>query len=136
MEFKFDAHQDYQLQAINAITDLFEGQPFIEAGLDFVLGTIPAVSNRLDLDEETLLANLQKVQEAAGLFPDPELLPTEQTLKVMEKEVQLRYYNFSVEMETGTGKTYTYLRTALELYRNTAYVSSSLSCRRLRSAKV
>lgn len=116
MEFKFDAHQDYQLQAINAITDLFEGQPFIEAGLDFVLGTIPAVSNRLDLDEETLLANLQKVQEAARLSPDPELLPTEQTIKVMESEAQLRYYNFSVEMETGTGKTYTYLRTALELY--------------------
>lgn len=116
MEFKFDAHQDFQLQAINAITDLFEGQPYIEAGLDLVIGTIPAVSNRLDLDEDTLLANLQRVQEANGLDPDPELLPTKQVINVLDSELQVRYYNFSVEMETGTGKTYVYLRTALDLY--------------------
>lgn len=116
MEFKFDAHQDYQLQAINAITGLFEGQPYIEAGLDFALGTIPAVSNRLDLDEETLLVNLQEVQETNGIEVDSALLPIEQSIQTVEGEVNLRYYNYSIEMETGTGKTYVYLRTALELY--------------------
>lgn len=116
MELKFDAHQDFQLDAINAITDLFEGQPYLEAGLDFVLGTIPAVSNQLDLDDETLLENLNDVQIRHGLAPDSELLPTDQTVETVDGEVNLRYYNFSVEMETGTGKTYVYLRTALELY--------------------
>ncbi len=116
MEFKFDAQQDYQRQAISAITDVFEGQPYIEGVLEFALGSTPAISNRLDLDEETLLANLQKVQQTNGVAPDKDLLPTEQTIQSATGKVALRYYNFSVEMETGTGKTYVYLRTALDLY--------------------
>ena len=103
MEFKFEANQDFQLKAIEAITGLFEGQPYIEAGLSAVIG------NRLDLDDETLLKNLRDVQEINGITPDAELLTVKQS--------NLPYYNFSVEMETGTGKTYVYLRTALELYR-------------------
>ena len=106
MEFKFEANQDFQLKAIEAITGLFEGQPYIEAGLS------PVIGNRLDLDDETLLKNLRDVQEINGITPDTELL----TIKP-EGAVGLPYYNFSVEMETGTGKTYVYLRTALELYR-------------------
>lgn len=103
MEFKFEANQDFQLKAIEAITGLFEGQPYIEAGLS------PVIGNRLDLDDETLLKNLRDVQEINGIIPDTELLTVKQS--------NLPYYNFSVEMETGTGKTYVYLRTALELYR-------------------
>ena len=106
MEFKFDAHQDFQLKAIQAVTGLFEGQPYIEAGLS------PVIGNRLDLDDETLLKNLGKIQEINGITPDAELLRIKP-----EGAVDLPYYNFSVEMETGTGKTYVYLRTALELYR-------------------
>lgn len=117
MEFKFDGNQDFQLNAISAITDLFEGQPLIEAGLDLAVGGIPVVSNRLDLDDDTLLSNLRAVQETNGLAIDDELkLSPEQTISTADGEVSRRYYNYSVEMETGTGKTYVYLRTALELY--------------------
>lgn len=116
MEFKFDAHQEFQLQAIAAVVELFEGQSYIEAGLDWAYGAIPAVSNRLDLTEESLITNLQKVQESNGIEPDGQLLPTEQEIQTADGAVPLRYYNFSVEMETGTGKTYVYLRTAIEMY--------------------
>ena len=106
MEFQFDANQDFQLEAIQAVISLFEGQPYIEAGLS------PVIGNRLDLDDDTLLANLREVQSANGITADTELLTTKPN-----GEENLPYYNFSVEMETGTGKTYVYLRTALELYR-------------------
>ncbi len=117
MEFKFDGNQDFQLNAISAITDLFEGQPLIEAGLDLVTGGIPVVSNRLDLDNNTLLSNLRSVQKTNGLAIDDALkLSPEQQITTVDGELSRRYYNYSVEMETGTGKTYVYLRTALELY--------------------
>lgn len=106
MEFQFDANQDFQLKAIEAIAGLFEGQPYIEAGLS------PVIGNRLDLDDKALLANLRGVQSANDITPDTELLTTKPS-----GEANPPYYNFSVEMETGTGKTYVYLRTALELYR-------------------
>lgn len=115
MEFKFDGNQEYQLNAISAVTDLFEGQPLIQAGLDLAAGGIPVVSNRLDLDDDALLCNLRAVQETNGLALDDKLLLTKQNVRTADGEVYLRYFNFSVEMETGTGKTYVYLRSALEL---------------------
>jgi type III restriction enzyme len=119
MELKFDANQDYQLQAIEAITDLFTGQPRIEADLQFSLGhsSFAAVANRLDLGEAELLDNLHAVQERNNITPDPELICIEEQIETVSGPKDTRFYNFSVEMETGTGKTYVYLRTALELYK-------------------
>jgi hypothetical protein len=53
MDFKFNPNQEFQLQAIQAVTDLFSGQPLIPANLQFVVAQsiIPAVQNRLDLEE-------------------------------------------------------------------------------------
>ncbi len=116
MRFRFDANQEYQLQAIEAITDLFVEQPPVRHGLRAV-ANIMAVPNRLDLDEDTLLANLQAVQLRSGITPDSELTCIEDTIGSAGGSVPARFYNFSVEMETGTGKTYVYLRTALELHR-------------------
>ncbi len=110
MEFKFDANQEYQLQAIKSVADLFESQPYLDT--DFTaLGDIQAIGNRLDLDGETLLENLWQVQDENKLDLDDELLTTPNCVNGLD----LSYHNFSVEMETGTGKTYVYLRTALEL---------------------
>ena len=119
MEFKFDASQDFQLQAIEAVVGLLEGQPRVEAELRFAAGQsfFAAVPNRLDLTEAELLANLQAVQEQSGIRPDAELKCLEQRVETAAGPRDARFYNFSVEMETGTGKTYVYLRTALELYR-------------------
>ncbi len=115
MEFKFDANQEYQLEAVEAVISLLESQPRIEAGMMSVIGT-PAVSNRIDLDEAALLANLRAAQEARNILPDDNLQVIEQEVETAEGQHTVRFPNFSVEMETGTGKTYVYLRTALELF--------------------
>ena len=59
------------------------------------------IGNRLTLDEEEILDNVRAIQEANGI----------------EKCEVLQGKEFSVEMETGTGKTYVYLRTIFELNR-------------------
>jgi len=79
VEFKFDANQSYQRDAIAAVVDLFEGQPrdvsnletslsnqFLEVGNQAVLdmvNEVGAVGNRIVLDHSTLLHNLQVVQD-------------------------------------------------------------------------
>lgn len=97
MQFEFDANQAYQRDAIDAVVKLFEGQSRVQANLEFSGDTsFAAVPNRLDLGDAQIRRNLVEVvsQDFDGNgFP-----------------------NFSVEMETGTGKTYIYLRTALELF--------------------
>jgi len=117
MLFRFDANQEYQLQAIAAVVDLFEGQMRVEKDLRFELGAaFAAVPNRLDLDEAAVLANLGKVQARNGLKPDENLETIEETIQAVAGPKQAGFGNFSVEMETGTGKTYVYIRTALELF--------------------
>ena len=109
MKFSFDADLDYQRQAIDAVTGLFRGQevlssqftvyahPSARAGLEGFTET--GYGNMLRLDPEAILANLHEVQERTGLAPEP----------------SLESMNFTIEMETGTGKTYVYLRTIYEL---------------------
>lgn len=106
MKFQFDPNQDYQKQAIDAVVDVFEGQPLSSSDLDFTLteGSLQfsenGVGNRIVLTEEQVLKNLQEVQKRNSIDPVSE---------------ELAGMNFSIEMETGTGKTYIYLRTIYEL---------------------
>ena len=123
MEFKFDANQSYQQEAIAAVTGLFISQPtdadqlltpvHLTDGdqdqLDITLET-GSVGNNLVLGEDTILENLRAIQDQNGIELSPELADGMQ---------------FDVEMETGTGKTYVYLRTAFELarqYRFTKFI--------------
>lgn len=122
--FKFDASQPYQLDAINSVVELFDGQPKYAEKLETTLRgqvaavdetentaldldldlsqEIGAVGNRLVLDRDTVLANLQRVQDKNGL-------------EVSSKLFDNSALDFDIEMETGTGKTYVYLRTIFEL---------------------
>lgn len=115
--FQFDSSQQYQLDAIAAVVDLFDGQPNDADRLIAMLsGTVPhaegelevstaqevgAIGNNLLLDEAAILANLQKVQDRNGLEVSERLADDG--------------LDFDIEMETGTGKTYVYLRTIFEL---------------------
>jgi len=107
MKLQFEANQDFQLDAIAAAVDLFKGQPagasdFAYSKAASVRGTfLSVVANNLILDEETVLKNLQAVQQKNGI----------------EQSRSLDGFHFSIEMETGTGKTYVYLRTIHELHR-------------------
>jgi len=122
MKLQFDPKQEYQIAAVSAIVDLFDGQPIcegdfsitIDAGLAGIFGgqlqTELGVGNRLLVDREKILENLHSVQERNDLDPDKSLLP-----ELYELDKAPAPLNFSVEMETGTGKTYVYLRTIFEL---------------------
>jgi type III restriction enzyme len=112
MKLKFDKNLEYQQQAIASVVDLFRGQTPMQtnftvsaySGQIGLFDTENGIGNRLELDEEEILKNLQEVQLRNGL-------PQTKTLKAGN-------YDFDIEMETGTGKTYVYLRTILELHRN------------------
>ncbi|WP_461189368.1 restriction endonuclease [Arthrobacter sp. Z4-13] len=118
--FQFDASQPYQLDAIASVVDLIDGQPkdaeklvttlrgaaalsgSDQAALDIDLTQeVGAVGNSLVLDRELILANLQRVQDRNGLEVAPKLAGDA--------------LDFDIEMETGTGKTYVYLRTIFDL---------------------
>ena len=105
MKFEFDANQDYQRAAIDAVVQLFEGQIPVSTTLQLSgESNFTAISNRLDLDPDQISDRLKEIQEANGIETN---------------EFSMNGFpNFSVEMETGTGKTYIYLRTILELFQN------------------
>ena len=119
MKIKFEANQQYQLDAIQAAVDMFDGQSLaagaFEVRLDATRGELFSelgTGNRLELTAEQLLANLNRVQATNEISASDKL----ETLPC--KDIQGKnsgFFNFSVEMETGTGKTYVYLRTLYEL---------------------
>ena len=119
MELRFDPNQEFQTDAVQAVVDLFENQTRVDPDMTFALSHygFAAVPNRIDLDEKTLLANLAAVQSRHGIAADDSLRFIEGSAETAAGPKAVKFLNFSVEMETGTGKTYVYLRTALELYR-------------------
>ena len=118
MEFKFESNQQFQLEAIESVVRLFEGQHYITGKLEFEFGAgLAAVPNSLEVDDDAILQNLQRVQADNKLSVDKTLKFIEERVVSLDKKKNVRFPNFSVEMETGTGKTYVYLRTVLELFR-------------------
>jgi|AntRauTorcE11897_2_1112592.scaffolds.fasta_scaffold00004_173 type III restriction enzyme len=108
MEFEFDPDLAYQRDAIRAVTDVFDGHPNVQHQPAFgTHGT--TVPNELAISENQLTANTRKVQRRHGLTQSDDLYQSADG-----EEVDL--LSFSVDMETGTGKTYVYLRTIHELY--------------------
>ena len=128
MKLHFEPDLDFQKAAIESVADLFRGQeinrteftvtlrPLAERtgqpGLDLgaflgtqgELGLVEnklGIGNRLTLLDEEIMGNLKDIQLRNGLAPSTGLTSGD----------------FTVEMETGTGKTYVYLRTVFELNR-------------------
>lgn len=119
MKLQFDANQDYQLEAIHAVVSLFEGQPDasqISVGWDDELSSLKltetGVANQRVISDEQWLANLNAVQMAHGIEPSSAAL---EVMTLDDGTAVGTFPNFTVEMETGTGKTYVYLRTVYEL---------------------
>ena len=127
MKLVFKPDQEFQLKAIKNVVDLFDGLG--EYHVQFSLGSeiTPNLPEDEDLDDDFLLENLQVVQEDFNDVMDARETPT---MKIdpsssLEKEKGLmldgvsndyhEFPTFSIEMETGTGKTYVYLRTIYEL---------------------
>lgn len=114
MKLKFNSDLDYQKESISSIANIFKGQTPAQsnftvsamtdkAGTEGKLITNTGVGNKLELDEEDILKNVKEIQLKNGLKPST------------ENDIKKNNYHFTVEMETGTGKTYVYLRTIFEL---------------------
>ncbi|MCB5188649.1 DEAD/DEAH box helicase family protein [Methylobacillus caricis] len=117
MKLQF-THQDYQNRAVQAVVQVFDGQPLAEsefalagqnASVDYAADG--SIGNVLQLSDEQLLVNVQKVQEANGVAVSNGL---EVSISDNGNEVFCPL-NFTIEMETGTGKTYTFIKTMYEL---------------------
>ena len=123
MKLKFK-RQSFQTDAVNAVADCFAGQPKIEgvsyridpghsgiatkagrtqSGFDF---SQSGFKNRELLNSLPLLENIQAVQQRQNLLQSPKVVST-----------KICPVNLDIEMETGTGKTYCYIKTMFELNR-------------------
>lgn len=99
-------HQRFQAEATKCVSDVFQGQPKHDGSRTFLnkfgalsfdgFGNLPLV-----LDNESICENVRGIQMAEGLKPVEHLEGDGRT--------------FTIEMETGTGKTYTYIKTMYEL---------------------
>ncbi|HDY8072086.1 TPA: DEAD/DEAH box helicase family protein [Vibrio vulnificus] len=116
MKIKFNPHLDHQRDAINAVVGVFEGQETFQSNFSvssnaltneqlglFARNNDIGVANALTLLPEELYENTRNVQLVNGL-------PQTETSKKA-----LPSLDFTIEMETGTGKTYVYLRSVFEL---------------------
>lgn len=112
MKLRFK-HQKFQADAAKAIVDVFQGQPY-QAGISYLIdkGTSFSLQGELGedftgfknakvvIDDGHILNNIQQIQRANLIKPSNQLEG---------------YYNLTIEMETGVGKTYTYIKTMFEL---------------------
>ena len=111
LQFK---HQKFQADAAKAVVDVFAGQPYLTPTylMDRGTGYQQSVTDEEDftgwrnerivpeLTDKIILEHLQKVQRANQIKPSDKLEG---------------HYNLTIEMETGVGKTYTYIKTMYEL---------------------
>ena len=98
MQIKY-IKQQHQEKAISSIVDIFQGQIKTDSFYDIFDGEA-VCANELLISQEDILENLHKVQKSNDI----------------EETLMLETLDFSIEMETGTGKTFVYIKTILELF--------------------
>lgn len=115
IKFKFDPNQEYQTKAINSVVDLFDGMESYVP--EFSLGDEikPNLPEDEMLYESELLTNLQNIQDRNELSTSYELAMDTGMVNEWTGIESHEFPQFTIEMETGTGKTYVYLRTIYEL---------------------
>ena len=114
MKFQFDHNQEYQLDAIKAVTDVFKDQPLAKGDFQLTvtggkgeglfssqIQTEKGFGNNLIINDDVIFNNVKGIQKEHHINA--------------EYPPDFKGKNFSIEMETGTGKTYVYLRSAFEL---------------------
>ena len=113
-------HQKFQADAAKAVVDVFSGQPYLtptymmdrgsgsyQIGLQEEKDFTGWSNQRVvpELNDGIILEHIQKIQRANQIAPSVKL------------EGRADGYNLTIEMETGVGKTYTYIKTMYELNR-------------------
>ena len=117
LQFK---HQKFQADAAKAVVDVFAGQPYLTPTymMDQGSGHIQqSLNDDVDftgwsnqkivpeLSDQLILEHIQKIQRTNQIRPSSKL------------EGRSEGFNLTIEMETGVGKTYTYIKTMYELNR-------------------
>jgi len=109
LQFK---HQKFQADAAKAVCDVFAGQPFLTPSYMIDKGNLQGHQHTFfdtgfgnarivpELNENVIFEQIQKIQRSHQVEPSKQLMGR---------------YNLTVEMETGVGKTYTYIKTMYEL---------------------
>lgn len=113
LQFKI---QPYQTAAVDSVVDCFTGQPRNDGSRYLIdpgkraqqqLGEDAGLRNAdIALDPAQLLGTIQMVQRQQALVPSTSLVPS-----------KAGKINLDIEMETGTGKTYVYIKTIMELHK-------------------
>jgi type III restriction enzyme, res subunit len=122
MKLQFESNQQYQLDAIDAVVDIFAGQPadsddatrHMDQDRQLSLEATISRGNSLTLDMAQITKNMCTVQKRNDISTDESSLISRSGVS----ESLPHGMNFSIEMETGTGKTYVYLRTIHELHQH------------------
>jgi type III restriction enzyme len=99
MKFLFQSNLEYQINAVNAVVKIFDGQSKVSPKESVLADGV--CSNVLNIDEKKILENTKLVVESN---------------KILSPEFS-EDLDFTIEMETGTGKTYVYLRTIFEMHK-------------------
>jgi type III restriction enzyme len=118
MKLQFKTQQ-YQTEAVDAVVEVFAGQPYadgvkyrIDPGKDFAPTLLEDAGLRnaeIALTPPQVLTNVHRVQQGRGLELSKDLTdPVKKTAAPL---------NLDIEMETGTGKTYVYIKTIMELHK-------------------
>ncbi|MCJ8291027.1 MAG: DEAD/DEAH box helicase family protein [Crocinitomicaceae bacterium] len=116
LKIHFESDQEHQVGAIESTVKLFQG--YTQRETPFHLGddTIANMDEYEMLDETWLFDNLLEVQQENKLVADKDL-DFDDGFEIVGVDAW-RYPYYTCEMETGTGKTYVYLRTIHELRKN------------------
>jgi type III restriction enzyme len=131
MKFSFKI-QLYQTDAVDAVARVFQGQPY-NAGVSYLrdMGSLSAQPQQLSLvsnGDDATQVELQDLINDSGFknealqLTDQELL---QNIRALQAEANIHQSDklvaplgrcsLDIEMETGTGKTYVYIKTMFEL---------------------
>ncbi|TMU20183.1 DEAD/DEAH box helicase [Halomonas sp. ATBC28] len=116
-------HQDYQERAVQSVVQVFDGQPLATGEFELVSSAASvnyagdgSIGNSLVLTEKQVLENVHKVQANNIIEAVAALQADRWTVKSDEGHVSDEFCpHLTIEMETGTGKTYTFIRTMYEL---------------------
>ncbi len=124
MKLHFDSKQEYQTKAVESVIKLFEGQTINKGEFELTSNSSGfslsdfGFGNRLELTHADILNNLMSVQQENDIEQSSGLnsISFYDTIENdQQKKILTDFPNFTIEMETGTGKTYVYLRTIYEL---------------------
>lgn len=127
VKIKFDSNQDYQIRAVESVVKLFEGMDRQDTDIEFRLeseesdkDTIPNMDELDEISTDLIQENFDTIRHENGLKVLPELSPENDGPTLLCSPQSSDYYSypeFTINMETGTGKTYVYLRTIYSLYK-------------------